>query len=47
MQWNDKELNMLKMTLRDSFTYRPINKTTKRIDIRSWSIIMNMDFYRF
>lgn len=47
ISWNDKELSMLKMTLRDTFTYKPVNKSKRKLDLRSWSIIMNMDFYRF
>lgn len=47
MQWTDKEKEMLTLTLRDNFSYKPITKSLNRLNPRSWSIIMNMDMLRF
>jgi len=47
MGWDAKELELLNMTLRDTFTMKPLDKPEKKLNIKSWSIIMNMDMLRF
>jgi len=47
MDWDAKELELLNMTMRDSYTQKPLDPVEKKLNIKEWSIIMNMDMLRF
>jgi hypothetical protein len=47
MEWNDREKELLNMTMRDAYTQKPLDPVEKKLNIKEWSIIMNMDMLRF
>lgn len=47
MEWNEREKELLNMTMRDSYTQKPLDPVEKKLNIKEWSIIMNMDMLRF